>query len=620
VSDPLPRLEPRIKTRKGWPSVIESALECPPQLWCPRPENDLAHQLSSLWREGLRPNVEDFLAQAGVCDPDRILKLVWIDQLERVRLDQRIPAETYLDMFPVLRADPDRAIDLIFAEFMLREEADQEPTLEEYIRRFPEYAAELKPQIELHQAIETHCEALDSWDRYPGVSSDRAAGDSAMEAERYPEIPGYEILGVLGRGAMGVVYRAFQMELRRSVAIKMVHPRVLARPSILARFRVEAEAIGRLQHPNIVQIHEVGQAAGSPFLVLELVDGRKLAECIAGQPQPLRHSAELVETLARAIHDAHRQGVVHRDLSPSNIMLTTCGIPKITDFGLAKLVIGGGEQTQSGEMLGTPGYMAPEQAKCRQDAVGAAADVYALGAILYELLTGAPPFKSESGLETLRRLVSEEPLAPSRARPAIPRNLEAICLQCLRKEPAERYKSAGALADDLHRFLEGVPVLARRSSTLEHLVRWCRRNPCLAGANLTIAALAVILVVGLSVAKGIILDQRRQISHHMTLARIADTRSRWVLRQQPAAPDGNQRQSSRSRLAGPGSYVANVDDRGRDFDRLASPESGVSGSVIAGAYQGHARGRQPAPSVGVPQRAFDAASRPGRRPKLAAAP
>jgi len=507
-------------------------------------EIDLACQLSRLWRKGLQPNVKDFLAEAGVRDPDRILKLVWIDQLERFRLEQGISAETYLDTFPVLCADRDRAVDLIFAEYLLREEAGQQPALEEYLNRFPQYARELTLQIELHQAVETHGAGPDTWDGYPGISSDRAAVESASEAEDYPEIPGYEILGVLGRGGMGVVYRAFDIELRRSVALKMVHPLVLASPAVLARFRVEAEAIGRLQHANMVQIHEVGQRGGSPFLVLELVDGRKLAECVAGQPQPPRRAAELVETLARAIHFAHCQGVVHRDLSPSNIMVTTDGTPKITDFGLAKLVIGGGEQTQSGELLGTPGYMAPEQAKGRQESVGAPTDVYALGAILYDLLTGAPPFKSELSLDTLRRLVSEEPLAPSRSHPAIPLGLEAICLQCLRKEPAHRYASACALADDLRRFLDGRPVLARRTTTAERLAAWCRRNPWLAGANFTAAALAVILVIGSTVATGIFLDQRRQINHHMTLARLAETRARWVLRHGPAQPSGLRQQSS----------------------------------------------------------------------------
>src|SRR5271165_3842120 len=228
----------------------------------------------------------------------------------------------------------------------------------------------------------------------------------------------------------------------------MVHAGAQASPEVLARLRVEAQAVGRLQHPNIVQIHEVGQHAGSPYLVLELVEGRSLAQWLAGTPRPAGQAAELVETLARAIHSAHHQGVVHRDLTPANILLTADLTPKITDFGLAKLVVGGGDlRTRTGELLGTPSYMAPEQAASRQQAIGAATDVYSLGAILYEMLTGRPPFKAESPLETLRQVMVDEPFAPSRLRPKLPRDLETICLKCLRKEVSQRYASASALAD-----------------------------------------------------------------------------------------------------------------------------------------------------------------------------
>jgi predicted ribosomally synthesized peptide with SipW-like signal peptide len=311
---------------------------------------------------------------------------------------------------------------------------------------------------------------------------------------------------------MGVVYRAWQKGLNRSVALKMVHAGAQASPQVLARFRVEAEAVARLQHPNIVQIHEVGQHARSPFLVLELVEGRSLAQGLDGTPRPVRPAAELVETLARAIHSAHRQGVVHRDLTPANILLTLDDRPKITDFGLAKLVIGGGDlRTVTGELLGTPSYMAPEQAASRHRAIGAATDVYALGAILYELLIGRPPFKAESALETLRQVVADEPVAPSRLRPKLPRDLGTICLKCLRKEPSQRYASAEALADDLRRFLEGRPILARRSSALERGWRRCRRNPLLAATSLAAAAAVLVLAVVSTVAAWTSREQLDQI-------------------------------------------------------------------------------------------------------------
>jgi serine/threonine protein kinase len=292
---------------------------------------------------------------------------------------------------------------------------------------------------------------------------------------------------------------------------------------VLARFRVEAEAVARLQHPNIVQIHEVSQYAGCPYLVLEIVEGPNLARSLAGTPQAIPSAVELVETLARAIHSAHRQGVVHRDLTPANILLTADGVPKITDFGLAKIVIGGrGLHTQTGELLGTPSYMAPEQAASRHRAVGAATDVYALGAILYEALTGRPPFKAESPLETLRQVMADEPVAPSRLRPRLPRDLETICLKCLRKEPAQRYDGAEALADELRRFREGRPILARRSSSAGRLWRWCRRNPGLAVAYIAAAALTMILALGAIAAAWTFRDQRNQIARDNILIRRAE--------------------------------------------------------------------------------------------------
>ena len=327
-----------------------------------------------------------------------------------------------------------------------------------------------------------------------------------------PEIRGYEVLGILGQGGMGVVYRAWQTELKRPVAIKMVHAGAQASPSVLARFRVEAEAVARLKHPNLVQIYDVGDHAGAPFIVLELVDGARLGHRLAGTPQPAGWAADLVETLARAIHSAHLVGVVHRDLTPSNILIAQDGVPKITDFGLAKLVTGGGpSRTQTGDLLGTPSYMAPEQAGGLCCEIGPATDVYSLGAILYETLTGRPPFKAEQPIETLRQVVGDDPVSPSRLRPRLPIDLETICLKCLRKEPAQRYASGLALADDLRRFREGRPILARRTTAVERLGRWCRRNPGLAAANITAAALTAILALGAIIAALTFRQQRDQI-------------------------------------------------------------------------------------------------------------
>jgi WD40 repeat protein len=290
-------------------------------------------------------------------------------------------------------------------------------------------------------------------------------------------MPGYEVLGELGRGGMGVVYQARQPALGRLVALKVLLAGTHASPTELARFRREAEAVARLQHPHIVQVFEVGEHAGLPYFSLEYADGGSLAQQLNGTPRPPAEAARLVEVLARAVQAAHARGVVHRDLKPANILLTADGTPKVTDFGLAKRLDEAAGPTASGAILGTPSYMAPEQAGSRGQQVGPAADVYALGAILYELLTGRPPFQAATPLDTVLQVISQEPVAPRQ----LPRDLETICLKCLEKDPGRRYDSAEALADDLRCFREGRPITARPVGVLGRSWRWGRRNPAVAG-------------------------------------------------------------------------------------------------------------------------------------------
>jgi WD40 repeat protein len=311
-------------------------------------------------------------------------------------------------------------------------------------------------------------------------------------------VPGYEILEELGHGGMGVVYRARQLKLGRIVALKMILAGSHAGAEELHRFRTEAEAIARLQHPNIVQVFEVGECQGGPFFSLEFCGGGSLGKKLGGTPLTPREAVLLVEALARGMHAAHQHGVIHRDLKPANVLLAEDGTPKITDFGLAKKLDQAG-QTQVGSIMGTPSYMAPEQAAGKSAEVGPASDVYALGAILYECLTGRPPFRAATPLDTVLLVVSQEPVAPSRLQPGLPRDLETICLKCLEKEPRKRYASALELAEDLRRFQAGEPTRARPVGVWGRGLRWAKRRPA-AAALVAVCTLAVAgLVAGVSV-------------------------------------------------------------------------------------------------------------------------
>jgi len=314
-----------------------------------------------------------------------------------------------------------------------------------------------------------------------GIKPDSITGLPGDRASAAPltAIPGYEITGELGRGGMGVVYKARQESLGRSVALKMLLAGQDAREDQLTRFRAEAEAVARLQHPNIVQVYEIGQFQGRPYFSLEFVSGGNLAQRINGAPQDPRAAAELMGVLARAVEFAHQQGIVHRDLKPANVLLTSDGSPKIGDFGLAKQLTGGSDLTRTGEILGTPSYMAPEQAQGAREAT-APADIYALGAILYELLTGRPPFRGQDPVGTMLLVCTAEPVTPRQLIPAVPRDLETIALKCLEKLPRRRYATAGDLADDLQRYLDGQPIRARAAGWLEITAKWMRRRPATA--------------------------------------------------------------------------------------------------------------------------------------------
>jgi serine/threonine protein kinase len=503
------------------------------------------------WKSGVPPRIEDFVPSeaAGTPPPlsavDRQLlaELILTDLEHRWRradpgvaeatenLPLRPLLEDYLARYPALGPAERLPPELLAEEYRVRHRWGDRPGHVEYARRFAADAAQFQ------QAL----------DRIDAELAADAAGESqpsatALVGAEHPAVPGYEIVDVQGRGGMGVVYKARQLSLNRLVALKMIRSEEQGSAHELARLQSEAEAVARLQHPNVVQIYEVGVHQGRPFLALEFVEGASLAQQLGGTPLPPDQAAPLAETLARAVHHAHERGIVHRDLKPANILLRrkseirnpksetkpkpeiprteTPGAPrlglqdsdfefvsdfgfrisdfdpKITDFGLAKRLDDEAGRTQSGAVLGTPSYMAPEQAQGRARQVGPAADTYALGAILYEMLTGRPPFRGTTPLDTLEQVRSQEPVPPSRLQPSLPRDLETICLKCLAKEPAHRYASAAALAEDLRRFQAGEPLQARPLGICARSLRWARRRPTSAALVAVSAGAALLLAAG----------------------------------------------------------------------------------------------------------------------------
>lgn len=316
--------------------------------------------------------------------------------------------------------------------------------------------------------------------------------DQQLEAVRVGRsIPGYEILEEVGRGGMGVVFRARQVALNREVALKMVLNGEYATPEAARRFRAEAEAVARIQHPNIVQIFDVGEWNGLSYLSLELCSAGSLATRLRRQPMLPREATQLVLTLARAVHAIHQQHIVHRDLKPANVLLTEDGKPKISDFGLARRLDQVG-QTHTGAVMGTPNYMAPEQARGDTKHVGPAADIWALGVILFECLTGRPPFQGTSTIDTLNQVLNQNAPGPRSFNQKVDRDLETICLKCLEKEQVKRYATAAELADDLECYLGGEPVRARRVGNVVRGLRWARRRP----AQIAYLALLLAAVTG----------------------------------------------------------------------------------------------------------------------------
>jgi WD40 repeat protein/tRNA A-37 threonylcarbamoyl transferase component Bud32 len=390
----------------------------------------------------------------------------------------------------VKRSDP--SLDELLARCIAAEEAGRPLDRQELLARHPQLAAELREFFANRDQMQRLAAPL------RGEQPSSLSQGGGPKRVRY--FGDYELLDEIAAGGMGIVYKARQVSLNRIVAVKMILKGTLASEEDVKRFRAEAEAAASLQHPAIVAIHEVGLHEGQHYFSMDYVDGQSLAEVPRQQPLSGRQAAEYVRDAAEAVHYAHQQGTLHRDLKPSNILIDRHGRVRITDFGLAKRIEGNSDLTLTGQILGTPSYMPPEQASGKRSLIGAASDIYALGAVLYDVLTGRPPFRGESPAETLRQVETLDPVSARLLNPAVPRDLETICLKCLEKEPHKRYGTAQLLADDLGRYLRGEPIVARPISSIARSWRWCRRNSLLATTGAMAVGLLLMVAAVASVA------------------------------------------------------------------------------------------------------------------------
>jgi len=443
----------------------------------------ICRRFEASWRAGQRPAIDDYLGE--VAEEGR----------------------------PILRAE----LEALESELRQADEAATVAPASSPTSPIPGEASSL-----VHEEVTVPPRDHDTVD----LGSTRPVEPSASSPDRVRYFGDYEIESELARGGMGVVFRARQISLNRPVALKMILAGQLANETDVKRFYTEAEAAANLDHPGIVPIYEIGEHEGQHFFSMGFVEGRSLAQRLAEGPLPPHEAAALLVNVAEAIDYAHSRGVIHRDLKPGNILLDGSGHPRVTDFGLAKKLQSDSGLTGSGQIMGTPSYMPPEQAGGHRGDVGPAADVYALGATLYALVTGRPPFQAASAMDTVLQVIGEEPVPPRRLNASIPLDLETICLKCLQKEPGRRYASAAALADDLRRFLNGEPILARPVGPAERARKWVRRNKVVAALLAAVFATTIGGSVGVTVALIYALRAKKEVGRQLILTTDAEGRER----------------------------------------------------------------------------------------------
>lgn len=458
------------------------------------------------------------LARSGKQAADLVIS----EQFYRWKAGDHKRIASYVETYPSLRSDKSALLEMVRAEIVLRREHQEAPTSADYESSFPELSNEI------HRLLDSRSE-LTAADATLGIAEARlwAPRSKALAADA-PQIAGYELIEELGRGGMGVVFRAKQLLADREVALKIIRPDSLAlldpvaRNGVIRRFSAEARAAARLNHDHIVTVYDIGECRGFHYYTMKLVDGPSLSNLLREKPLDDRAAARYCMEASLGVHAAHERGILHRDLKPSNVMLERgTNRALVADFGLAKIASEGREQlTHSGDVVGTPAYMPPEQAK-DSSTVTAQSDVYSLGATLYHAITGRPPFQAASLGEILRQIADEEPISPRRMNQRINRDLETICLKAMQKSPAQRYATAKEFADDLRRFLEGRPILARPVSRPEAIWRWCRRNPQLASAIATATTLAVLaigsIIVGYIRTSAELANSKRRLEKSLSL-------------------------------------------------------------------------------------------------------